>query len=344
MKVTWKKAVFVSLAVILIALLVTALLVLQKPEVRFMLAMTDILKPSGVSTHEISLDINGVPTPMMEFRKDGAPPGRYYFFLHGVTPQTYRHPTMMKLGPAIAGATGRTVLAPRIQGSETSRTIEAVAHDIANIYTELRKRYPGSFHAFAACISGTILLASLNHVPLEIYPEKIFLYGPFLDGKMLANFYNTSGMEIDYIVRMTNAMRHPVITGPEKDLISRAILATKPGLTDREEMKRILGAELYRKVDKLKIDNPGFLNINELTLFPAGKPLPKCRFYTLHSRSDQIIPFTMGLGLHRYLSSRGLPSRFVATGAFQHSGPDSASETAWKDLFELADFLRDLFK
>ena len=61
---------------------------------------------------------------------------------------------------------------------------------------------------------------------------------------MLANFYNTSGMEIDYIVRMTNAMRHPVITGPEKDLISRAILATKPGLTDREEMKRM--ADIFR--------------------------------------------------------------------------------------------------
>lgn len=341
-KKTVKKVLVVS-GIILLVLCAAGYMVYRKPSVQFMLAMVDVIQPGGVDSREVSIDINGTAMPMMVYEKRGAKSERYYFFLHGVTPQSYRHPTMRKLAAAIAGATGRTVLVPHIHGSETGRTIENVTGDIAKIYTELRGRYKGPFNAFGACVAGTGLLLAFNNVPGELYPEKIFMYGPFLNGRILADFYNSSKMNVDYIVKMTNAMRSRAVGDGEKELISRAILATKPGTTDRDEMMRILGDNLFRKVDELRIDNQEFTSINEYTLFPAGKPLPRCSYYTIHSRSDNIIPYSMGMGLHRFLMQRGLKSRFVSTGAFQHTSAEASVATLARELRDLVAFLDELF-
>ncbi len=314
-----------------------------KPSVRFMLAMNDSIVPGGIIEREVMLRTNEGDTPMLMYYREDAHKDRYFFLIHGLTPKSYKHPTMKKISGALAWASGYTVLVPHIRGSETSRSIKEVCSDIVQIYTDLRAQYQGRFHAFGACISATILLLALNDVPQDLYPEKVYLHGPFLNGEMLADFYNKSGMEVDYIVKLANAIRNKSFSESEKKLLSKAIAATKPGTTDREEMKQILGEELYWKAEKAPVDYSEFKEINELTLFPKGRPLPKCKYYITHSRSDNIIPYSMGMGLHQYLLTRGLSSKFLATGAFQHS--DSAG-SLFKLIGEagmLMNFFDDLF-
>lgn len=342
-----KKTLFISLVVLTVICLTIAGVVLRlyfRPSVRFMLTMNDTIQPEAVIEKEVLLHTNGEATPMLIYTRENAPAGRYFFLIHGLTPKSYRHPTMKKISSAICWSSGYTVLVPHIRGSETSRSIKEVCGDIARIYTDLRAQYKGRFNAFGACISATILLLALNEVPQELYPEKVYLHGPFLNGEMLADFYNKSGMEIDYIVKMANAIRNNSFSESEKALISKAIAATKPGTTNREDMKRILGGELYWKAEKAPVDYSEFKEINELTLFPKDRPLPKCKYYITHSRSDNIIPYSMGMGLHQYLLQRGLSSRFLATGAFQHS--DSAG-SVFKLIGEaraLMEFFDELFE
>lgn len=314
-----------------------------KPSVRFMLMMNDTITPPGIIEREVTLHVNGEETPMLIYSRENAPDGRYFFLIHGLTPKSYKHPTVKKIASALAWASDYTIFVPYIRGSETSRSIRNVCGDIVQIYTSLRSQYQGRFHAFGACISATILLLALNNVPLELYPEKVYLHGPFLNGEMLADFYNNSGMEIDYIVKLANAIRNNSFSDSEKALISKAIAATRPGVTDREEMKRILGEELYLKAEKAPVDYSEFKEINELSLFPKDRPLPKCKYYITHSRSDNIIPYSMGMGLHQYLLQRGLSSRFIATGAFQHSNKAGSTMKLLSEAKALMNFFDDLF-
>ncbi len=314
-----------------------------KPSVRFMLVMNDTIIPRGIIERETSIHVNGEDIPILIYRRENAPHGKYFFLIHGLTPKSYKHPTMKKISCALAWASDYTVLVPYIRGSETSRSIREVYNNIEQIYTTLRAQYQGRFNAFGACISATILLIALNNVPPELYPEKVYLHGPFLNGKMLADFYNSSGMEVDYIVKMANAIRNKSFTDKEKSLLSKAIAATKPGVTDREEMKRILGEKLYEKTEKAPVDYAEFKEINELTLFPKNRSLPRCRYYITHSRSDNIIPYSMGMGLHQYLLTRGLSSRFLATGAFQHSNSAGSICKLIGEARMLMEFFDDLF-
>ncbi|MCX7678667.1 MAG: hypothetical protein N2316_05560 [Spirochaetes bacterium] len=337
------KIFFLSFIALIILIVSCFLWLLSKPSVRFMLVMNDVLSPSTIEEKELNIHVESEEIPMLMYARTGGEKKGYFFLIHGLTPKSYKHPTIKKISQAICWASGYTVLVPHIRGSETSRDIKYVCKDIANIYTELRAKYPGRYNAFGACVSATILLLALNDVALEIYPEKIFLHGPFLNGKMLADFYNKSGIEVDYIVKLANAIRHKSFTDSEKELISKAIIATKPGITDREEMKRILGEKLYFRVEETPVDYSEFKEINELTLFPKDRPLPKCKYYITHSRSDNIIPYTMGMGLYQYLLQRGLPSRFVATGAFQHSDKANSLCALISEINALMDFFDDLF-
>ncbi|MCX8125366.1 MAG: hypothetical protein N3F66_14555 [Spirochaetes bacterium] len=321
------------------------LIVYSNPVVRFMMVMNEIIPAWGVSSVEVTLPLKeGKHTKMTIYQRILGYHDRYYFCIHGMTPQGYTHPSLVKLAKALALATGRKVLVPYLYGSETDRDVIDATKEIQTMYMEVRKRYPGKYNGFGACISATMLVAALKDIPLELYPDKIFMYGPFLNGQMLMHFYNTSGMEVDFIVKLANAMRHPHITDEEKKLVSKAIAATKPGITDRQEMKRVLGDALFKKIDSLKVENPEFKQINEMTLFEKGKPLPKCKFYILHSRTDNIIPFSMGMSMHKYLLQRGLQSTFVATGAFHHTQKDRSFSKLKTEFNEIYNFFKDLFE
>lgn len=308
-----------------------------------MVIMNDIVPSIGVTAYEVTLPLqNNDSTKMTIYSRIFSKENKYFFCVHGMTPQGYTHPSLVKLAKALALATGRKVMVPYLKGSETSRDILDATSEIQSMYYEVKKRYPGKYNGFGACIAGTMLVAALKDVPAELYPDKIFMYGPFLNGEMLMNFYNTSGVEVDFIVKLANAARHKALSDEEKNRVNEAIKATKPGVTDKQEVKNILGEKLYKKIDTLKIDNPEFKALNEMTLFSRNQKLPNCKYYILHSRSDNVIPYSMGLSMHKYLLQLGLQSRFVATGAFQHT-----KKATFKELINefnvIQAFFDDLF-
>lgn len=335
----------VVVAILAIIIIFAFFLLYSDPVVRFMLVMNELVPSWGVTSQEVILQLDGgKQTRMTIYRRIFSSEGKYYFCVHGMTPQGYTHPSMVKLAKALALATGRKVLVPYLYGSETDRDVLDATGEIAKMYLAVKQQYPGQYNGFGACISGTMLVAALKDIPIDLYPDKIFMYGPFLNGEMLMHFYNTSGMEVDFIVKLANAMRHPAVSDEEKKLVSKAIAATKPGITDRDEMKRVLGPLLYKKIDSLKVENPEFKQLNEFTLFNKNKPLPACRYYILHSKSDNIIPFSMGMSMHKFLLQKGLQSKFVATGAFQHTQKEQSLTKLIAEFKEIYAFFDDLFK
>lgn len=339
------KIIMTAILTFIILLTIPLVVILHYPALIFILSMNEIIPAWCVSAKEVPLiPGDGDKTRMTIYTRIFSQQDKYYFCIHGLTPQGYTHPSMVKLAKSLALATGRKVLVPYMHGSETDRDIIDATKEITKMYLEIRKQYPGKYNGFGACISGTMLVAALRDIPVELYPDKIFMYGPFLNGEMLIHFYNTSGMDVDFIVKLANAIRHPKLTQDEKKLVSKAIALTRPGVTDRHEMKQILGSELYNKIENLKVENPEFKQINEMTLFNTKKPLPNCQFYILHSKSDNIIPYSMGLSMHKYLQQLGLQSKFVATGAFQHTQKQPTVHQMISEFKEIHAFFEDLFK
>lgn len=334
----------ISFVIIFLLIAIVIGVLYTNPAISFMLIMNDIIPAWGVFSYEVELPLQDASTKMTIYTPFLSKNNTYYFCVHGLTPQGYAHPSMIKLAKALAIATKRIVLVPYLYGSETERDALDATKGIKDMYLAVRKKYPGRYNGFGACISATMLVAALKDVPLELYPDKLFLYGPLLNGEMLINFYNTSGMEVDFIVKLANAIRHPALTDNEKKLVSKAIAATQPGVTDKHHMKQMLGDNLYKKVDSLKVENPEFKQLNELALFKKDMPLPGCRYYILHSRGDNIIPFSMGVSMHKYLLQRGLQSRFVATGVFQHTQKDRSFTKIRIEFNDIYAFLTDLFK
>lgn len=343
-----KKIMKLAPGIIAIVIVLTGVAVVylySDPVMRFMMVMNEVIPAWGVSSEEVVLPLeNNSKTKMTIYKRIFSKQDKYYFCVHGLTPQGYQHPSLVKLARALALATGRKVLVPYLYGSETDRDVIDATREIKSMYLAVRYHYPGKYNGFGACISATMLVAALKDIPAHLYPDKIFMYGPFLNGQMLMHFYNTGGMEVDFLVKLANAMRHPAVSDEEKKLVSKAIAATKPGITDRQEMKRILGPALYQKIDLLKVENPEFKQINEMTLFEKNRALPHCKFYILHSRSDNIIPYSMGVSMHKYLLQLGLQSAFVATGAFQHTQNERSFKKLIAEFKEIHAFFTDLFK
>jgi hypothetical protein len=335
----------ICISVFIATLAAGSYLLYQKPSIRFLLIISEIINPSGFEKKESVLKLRTHDTPMTIFTPVDNKPGKYYFFLHGFTPEEYRHPTLIKMAAAISCTTGRTVFIPFIKGiTKQGWTLAEVAEEVGNVYLDLRKQHPGKYNAFGACVAGTGLLVAFNTIPVSEYPDKLFLYGPFSSGKDLVAYYNKAGVEIDYIVKLANALNSDDYTEKQKHLVSKAILASKPGTTDREEMRAILGDALYNRIDKSAVDNREFMSIDEGKIFTKGKKVPNSKFYIIHSNSDEIIPYSFGLSLHKFLLSCGAKSRFAGTELFGHTSSSFSISDSYKEIRNLINFLDDLFE
>ena len=335
----------ICISVFIATLAAESYLLYQKPSIRFLLIISEIINPSGFEKKESVLKLRTHDTPMTIFTPVDNKPGKYYFFLHGFTLEEYRHPTLIKLAAAISCTTGRTVFVPFIRGiTKQGWTLAGVAEEIGNVYLDLRKQYPGKYNAFGACVAGTGLLVAFNTIPICDYPDKLFLYGPFFEGRGLVDYYNKAGVEVDYIVKLANALNSDDYTEKQKHLVSKATLASKPGTTDREEMRAILGDALYNRIDKSAVDNREFMSIDEGKIFTKGKKVPNSKFYIIHSNSDEIIPYSFGLSLHKFLLSCGAKSRFAGTELFGHTSSSFSISDSYKEIRNLINILDDLFE
>lgn len=330
------------------AVLVSGIVLYRQPAVKFLMVMSEFKKSTDVTRVETTIRVKDRYIPYMIFTPKHAVPGKYYFLLHGFTPESYKHPTIIKVAHAIAEATGRTVFIPHISGSvEGVKSIPFLSYEVLSVYQEIKKKYPGRYNAFGACVAGTGLLVSFNLLSPGEYPDKLFLFGPFFTGQMLLDFYNKAGItEVDYLVKMASALNtdRGVYSKEERAIIKKAIIASKPGTTDRNVMRSVLGDPLFQRIDEAKIDNRQFAQIDELKIFSKGKKIPNSEFYIIHSTTDDIIPYTMGYSLHKFLLNCGVRSRFVATNLFGHSQNKMTFLGYYQELKDMIGFLNDLFE
>ena len=314
------------------------------PSIKFILYNAGYMTPVNFKNQEIVIDAKGQKIPVKLYRHVSVKSNKYFMILHGLTPQVYNHPRVHQLASSLCSATGMNVLVPGVSVTIAGEKMEHTFNHIAAIYESLVKKYPGQYRAFSACIAANVLLVALTRVPDEMCPEKIFLLGPFLDGKTLFKYYNkpeNSG-SMDIMVRLATTLNMNDFNETEKVVIRKAIASSKPGTTDRDAMKKILGDKLYNKIMMVKLQYEDFEKIGPQKMFPQKKA--KCKFFIIHSKNDSIIPYAAGENLAQFMKSSGMDVTFLGTRYIDHSSFHLSIAGFFSELKQLIDFFDKLFE
>lgn len=311
---------------------------------KFLLTNTGFRSPGDYTKKEVFIDVKGEKVPVMFYCHKHAKSKKYFMLQHGLTPEGHKHPKIDRFAASICDATGMNVVIPYVRGSIEGGSLTKTYETMADIYTVLVKNYPGRYRAFGACIGANILLVALNRVPDEIYPEKIFMLGPFYDGMTLFEFYNNLSKpdDIDIMVKMAITLNMDIFSEKEKDLIRKAIAASKPGTTDRSEMKKILGEKLFTDIAVVKLHHKDFEAIGPKTMF--GKNKAKCKFFILHSKTDNIIPYFEGKNLADFMKKSGISTKFLGTEYIEHAQNQTSVTGFIKEMKYLVQFFDELFE
>jgi hypothetical protein len=331
-------------ALIAISAAVGYALIIRDPGARFLLSNTGFREPERYIKTQVFLDVRGKKVPAMLYRFPGHVSRKYFMLQHGLTPEAYKHPKIDRFARSICDATGMNVIIPMVEGSITGGSLRGAYDRMSDIYIAMAKEYPGRYRAFGACIGANILLVALNKVPDDIYPEKIFMLGPFANGKALFAFYNKllNPEEIDIMVKLAITLNMDVFSKKEKALISKAIAASKPGVTDRSEMKKILGGKLYNDIAIVKLHHNDFEAINPQTMF--GNKRAGCKYFILHSKTDNIIPFYEGKNLAEFMQKSGISTNFLGTEILDHAENKTSVTGFLHELKYMVRFFDELFE
>lgn len=338
-------AILSLIGVLLLSAGAAYLIAVNKASVRFLLSNAGFMDPKNYIKQEVFINVQGTRTPVMTYRHPKAKSDIYFMLQHGLTPEGYQHPKIDRLATSLCDATGMTVLIPYVKGSVKGGSLKKTYDLMADIYIALVKRFPGRYRAFGACIGANILLVALNHVPAEIYPEKIFMLGPFFQGRTLFDFFNrhANPEEVDIMVKMAVTLNMEIYTEAEKDLIRKAIAASKPGTTDRSEMKKILGEKLFNDITVVKLHHKDFEEISPKTMFGVQNRT-RCKYFIMHSKTDNIIPYFEGKNLADFMKKSGISTKFLGTEYIEHS-QNQASVTGFiKEMKYLIRFFDELFE
>lgn len=318
---------------------------MHKASVRFLLSNSGFRTPMNYIKKETFIDVGGTQIPVMTYRHPWAKTNKYFMLQHGLTPDGYQHPRIDRFATSLCDATGMTILIPRVKGSIEGGSLKKTYNTMADIYISLVKKFPGRYRAFGACIGANILLVALNRVPAEIYPEKIFMLGPFSQGRTLFDFFNklSNPEDVDIMVKMAVTLNMEIYNEGEKNLIRKAIAASKPGTTDRSEMKKILGEKLFNDITVVKLHHNDFEDISPKTMF-REKNRPRCKYFILHSKTDNIIPYYEGKNLALFMKNSGISTKFLGTEYLEHA-QNQASVTGFiKEMKYLIRFFDELFE
>jgi hypothetical protein len=318
---------------------------MNKASVRFLLSNSGFRTPENYIKQETFIDVKGTRVPVMTYRHSWAKTNKYFMLQHGLTPDGYQHPRIDRFATSLCDATGMNVLIPRVTGSVEGGSLNKTYDTMADIYIALLKKFPGRYRAFGACIGANILLVALNRVPVEIYPEKIFMLGPFFQGNTLFNFYNKLAKpeDIDIMVKMAVTLNMEIYTEAEKDLIRKAIAASKPGTTNRSEMKKILGEKLFNDITVVKLHHKDFEEISPKTMF-RERNRASCKYFILHSKTDNIIPYFEGKNLADFMKKSGISTEFLGTEYLEHAQNQTSVTGFIKEMKYLIRFFDELFE
>ncbi len=329
------------------ATLYTALSIINRnPGARMVLIQGGFITPSRAQKEEITITVDGTPVPVFHYytRFSG---DRFYVFIHGLTPLGYKHPALNDLAKALVDSTGMHVFIPDFtRYVKKNQNMNSVIKGVAGIYMKLQERYPGHYRGFGSCIGGTILMNSMLEVPREKVPEKIFLYGPYNKGKGLVPFLQEaakqSNMELDFLVRLTLSSKHEYFNEDEKKLIEKAMLSTRPGLTDKTKMKQILGQELFRNISVFRFTEEDMKDM-DVKQKNVSKHLAETRFFIIHSKNDRLIPYQQGKSLAEVMKIDGLNVSFIGTEIFSHTKNEISVTGIYNEALYLVDFFNELF-
>lgn len=287
-------AIFITIS---IAATIGAYILGSNPGTRFLLLQANIINPVRVIKEEFTINTEETKIPVYHYHSK-IKSDRYYIFLHGLTPLGYKHPTINSFAAAFVDATGINVFIPDfthyIKKNQNFKTIET---GVSKIYLKLNKLYPGRYRGFGACIGGSVLLNAMSELPKDVLPEKIFLYGPYNNGKglmpVLKAAADSANEKVDFIVRLTLSSRDENFSEQERDLIEKALTATKPGKTDTTRMKKILGSDLFNTISVINFNQS---DLKDLDVEVSGLTdhFSDTKFFIIHSKTDRIIPFQEG--------------------------------------------------
>lgn len=338
-------AVFAVTALLVTTAAIGYSIAIQKPSMRFLLSNSGFRTPTDYTKKEIFIDVSGEKISVMAYRHPRVKSNRYFVLQHGLTPEANKHPRINLFAASLCDATGMNVLIPAVKGSVEGATIEKTYNRMSQIYVTLVKKFPGRYRAFGACISANILLVALNRVPPEIYPEKIFMLGPFFSGKGLFDFFNKIAKpeDIDIMVKMALTLNMDIYTEKEKSLIRRAIAASKPGTTDRSEMKKILGRKLYNDIAVVRLHHRDFEAISPGVMFGKNRSA-NCKYFILHSKTDNIIPFFEGRNLSDFMKKSGISTNFLGSEYLEHAQNQVSVTGFLKEMKYLIRFFDELFE
>lgn len=337
-----------SILVILIGSSIVGFSILSKnPGARILLIQGGYLSPDRALKEEITVTIDNASVPVFHYytKKHS---DRYYVFIHGLTPLGYKHPALNDLAKALVDATGMHVFIPDFtKYVKKNQKMNNVFSGVAGIYMKLQETYKGKYRGFGSCIGGSILMNSMLEVPRDRVPEKIFLYGPYNQGKglvpLLQEAAKQTDTELDFLVRLTLSSKNEYFNEAEKGLIEKAMLSTTPGLTDKTKMKQILGKDLFKNISVFKFTEDDMKEM-DVKRSNISRHLAATQFYIIHSKNDRLIPYQQGKNLSEIMKIDGLNVSFVGTEIFSHSKNKISVTGIYNEARYLVDFFNELFE
>jgi len=349
MKISLNKKYIAAIiaAIIIVACALPLRQFLGKPSVKFLLHMSELTPPKNYTTEEQFFNTSPAKSMgVMIYRHKNIKSNKYYLIVHGLTPQDYNHPAMHLLASSICDATGMNVIKPYIksQTKDEHNLVAALVENIAFAYKTLNEKIPGDYRAMGGCIGATSMLIAFERVPRIIYPKKVLLFGPVFNGKAMLDFYNKAGVNVDFIVKLAVSLTNDIYNENEKKLIQKAFNAVKPGETDKNEMKKILGSGLYNDLLMLKVRNSEFEDLDLSRVLLHNNSFPDCEYFILHSANDSIVPKAQGEALFNFMKKHGYYTNFIGTEIFDHSANKVTATGFIKEMKYLINFFDELFK
>lgn len=294
----------------------------QRPAMRFLLNQAGFRRPDGCSRKEIFLTVEGERTSVMLYRHRSLESDRYYYFQHGHTEESNKHPALDRLASSLCDATGMNVLIPAFDMEREGVTLEYYFQRVAAVYRALAEKFRGRYRAFGACVGANLMLTAFRRLPPEIYPEKMLLTSPSFDGKSLVRAYEKMlgpDREHNLLFKIATTLDPSVFDEREKALIQKALKAPTPDAAALGSMSRVSGDELFDEMVIFQTNRKILQRINAGTMFGPPGERPRCTYFIIHSRQDNIVPFYQGEKLAEYMRRTGMSTDFLGTELWSHT-------------------------
>lgn len=345
-----------ALVFFLIVLIVFGILFYRyynKPSVKFILSQAGIINLNNYMKKNEVIKLNGINNPVVHYSSTANKSKKYFVLIHGFAPTGEKHKNIDLLARSITSSTGMDVLVPRIEKflDRQAKLPEAV-DNIREIYLKLNEKYPGKYRAFGSCLAGTALLSALKKVPEEIYPQKIFLYGSFNIGDSLVDLVNNKlkdkngkqAIRPDFLLKLALTSNMKNFSLEEQDFIHNAMMKVEPGITDEKRMQKILGKSLFNDISIINIDKKFLKKSGASNLLNGYKVFPNCKYFIVHSKHDNIIPYEEGQSLSKFLKKQGGKVDFFGTELFSHTENNISATGLYHELKYMVHFFDKLFK